>query len=278
MKKIKFDWENIIEMGKSLGIPSFKKRAILREYLQCHFLKYLYQQKESSQVSFIGGTSLRVLHNLDRFSEDLDFDNLGLKTIVLERIFKNATKKLIQEGFDLEFKFKKVRENIWRGYLKFGGGLLKEVKLSPLKEEKLMIKIEMTKPDYPVFQKVFLLNRFGVIETVVSNTLETILSQKSLAIIYRKPARARDFYDVVWLLSKGVYPNFLTLKKVKIKNLDDYKKRMLERYSQIKPKLKSLKKQLLPFLINEENIKYLDLFDRVIEGLDSSNINNIKNQ
>lgn len=49
VEKIKFDWENIFEMGKRIGIPKTKKRAIIREYLQCHFLKFIYSQKNSQR-------------------------------------------------------------------------------------------------------------------------------------------------------------------------------------------------------------------------------------
>lgn len=116
-------------------------------------------------------------------------------------------------------------------------------------------------------QEILLLNRFGVLENIVTNTLPVILSQKSLALLLRKPARGRDFYDVVWLLNQHLKPDFQVLKEKKIKTIDNYKEKMLKRYLEIKSELKDLKKQLLPFLINEENIKYLEFFNEIIKGL-----------
>jgi len=167
----------------------------------------------------------------------------------------------------IPLNFKKIRKGVWRGYLKFGRNILKEIGLSPFKEEKLMIKIEVMKPKFKTEQAVFLLNRFGALEHIVSNTFPVILSQKSLAVLLRKPPRGRDFYDVAWILSRNIFPNFQTLKGAKIKTKDDYKEKMLKRYSQIASQLKDLKKQLPPFLVNEENIKYLDFFREIIKGL-----------
>jgi len=50
--------------------------TVLREYFEVLFLAYLYSFKESSKILFKGGTSLRLLLNSFRFSEDLDFTSL----------------------------------------------------------------------------------------------------------------------------------------------------------------------------------------------------------
>ena len=60
------------------------KRFILREYLQYKILSYIYASQYGAKLSFIGGTALRILYDNQRFSEDLDFDNLGLDKNALE--------------------------------------------------------------------------------------------------------------------------------------------------------------------------------------------------
>ena len=48
-------------------------RNRLREYLQAFALRSFHESEAFRAVAFVGGTALRFLHNLPRFSEDLDF-------------------------------------------------------------------------------------------------------------------------------------------------------------------------------------------------------------
>ena len=68
------NFDRIIEFAKQYALPTSKKRAVVREYLQVKILDMIYQEKTSLHLHFVGGTSLRLLRGLDRFSEDLDFD------------------------------------------------------------------------------------------------------------------------------------------------------------------------------------------------------------
>src|SRR3989344_9254684 len=74
MNQITDNYKEILEFAKSYGLPVTKKRAILREYLQSKILSIIYQDRISVNLYFAGGTSLRLLRGMDRFSEDLDFD------------------------------------------------------------------------------------------------------------------------------------------------------------------------------------------------------------
>jgi hypothetical protein len=50
----------------------------LREVIQEIMLLALWRAKFFEPAAFYGDTSLRILHGLDRFSEDLDFSLLGV--------------------------------------------------------------------------------------------------------------------------------------------------------------------------------------------------------
>ena len=69
---------NQIEQFYPENLRSFK-RNILREYLQYKILEIIFNSGTAPKLSFIGGTSLRIVHENTRFSEDLDFDNFNLK-------------------------------------------------------------------------------------------------------------------------------------------------------------------------------------------------------
>ena len=52
---------------------------LIREYLQYKILDIIYNTEAGKQLVFMGGTCLRLIYGNRRFSEDLDFDNKGLK-------------------------------------------------------------------------------------------------------------------------------------------------------------------------------------------------------
>lgn len=259
----KYLWETIKEEGKRLGIPANKNRALIREYLQSKIISYLYQKKGAQNLSFIGGTSLRILRGLDRFSEDLDFDNLGLKFRQVKDIFREVKNSLEKEGLSIEYDIKKTN-NSGIGELKFPQ-LLYQLGISSNKKEKLNVKINYNTPKSKPLTEVLVLSRFGLVQTVITNTKEFLFAQKIRAILTRKDLQPRDFYDVVWFLSRNIQLDFSLLSELGIRD----KKQLLEKLRNIykksvEPNLNSFKSRLKPFLINEKNIYYLDVFEKVI--------------
>ena len=85
------------------------KRNIFREYLQYKILQIIYDSAYGSKLYFLGGTCLRIVYNKQRFSEDLDFDNIGLSQDDFEEITQLVKKKLELEGAKVELK------NVYKG-------------------------------------------------------------------------------------------------------------------------------------------------------------------
>ena len=83
----------------------------------------------------------------------------------------------------------------------------------------------------------------------------------------RKTERGRDLYDIAKLLSHNVKPNFavLFLKEKGIKTIDSCFLLLKNWYAKNQKLLPLLKKQLQPFLIQEEELKYIDLLLKMIE-------------
>lgn len=259
----KFLWQTILEEGERLGIPRTKKRALIREYLQSKILFSLYSQSNSKKLSFIGGTSLRILRDLDRFSEDLDFDNLGLDFRELKRLFKNIFLGLKKEEFKVDFHLKKT-DNSGIGGFKFKD-LLFELAIAADKEEKLNIKINYTTPKIKPETEVSILRRFGFLQPVITNRGDYILSQKIRAVVTRKEPQPRDFYDIVWFLSHRIKPNPKLFPEIGVKTEKELFLELKKIYERkIEPELKNFKKKLKPFLLNETNVYYLDIFKKTI--------------
>jgi len=92
-------------------------RFILREYLQYKILESISKNKLSNKLVFIGGTALRIIHNNQRFSEDLDFDNYKLSFSEFSKLCNDIASSLLLEGIESEQRL--VTKGSYRCFLSF---------------------------------------------------------------------------------------------------------------------------------------------------------------
>ena len=123
------------------GNSSFDK-YMLKEYLQLMILDYLSSTPTIQKMVFIGGTNLRLVKGIDRFSEDLDFDCKELSKEEFVEMTNGVIRFLERSGLRVEAKDKEnpkltaFRRNIYFPELLFDLGL------SGHKEERFLIKVE----------------------------------------------------------------------------------------------------------------------------------------
>jgi len=186
------------------------ERAILREYLQCKIIQALFESNHAHLLSFLGGTALRIMHDNNRFSEDIDLDNFGLGWEDFEKLIKVVQTFLEFEGFTSEIR--SVDSGAFHCYIKFPGMLFQN-KLSPYKEEKILIQIDTFAQGFDYKPDLIVLNKFDVFSEIRVTPLSILLSQKIFTSINRKRPKGRDFYDITMLLRK-TKPDygFLSLK------------------------------------------------------------------
>ncbi len=263
MNNIVANFEQILEFAKSYGLPLAKKRAILREYLQSKILEVIYHQKISLNLFFVGGTSLRLLRGLDRFSEDLDFDFVNIESSHIDALMNNLAKQLKQENIQVDFYRNKTEKRVYYE-LRFKD-LLYELGISSNPEEKLVIKFDFE--DFWRGQKreLVLFNRYGFLTEVATIPLDQILVQKLFAYLNRKQTLPRDLYDIIWLYSQGARVDWEYVKVNRIPK--DFLKKALIKFKQEEKSLKLLRRKLRPFLIDEDNIEKLSFFPRVLQEL-----------
>jgi len=260
----KFLFETILKEGQKLGIPADKKRAIIREYLQSKILFELYNKSGSQNLSLIGGTGLRILRGLDRFSEDLDFDNLGLSFKKIKKYLEEIVKSFERENYKIEFDFKRTNDS-GIGDLKFLN-LLFPLGITKHKEEKLNIKINYTTPKIKPETEILILSRFGFVQAIVTNTEDFLLAQKVRAALTRKDVQPRDFYDIVWLLSRGASPDKKLFPELKVKSEKELFEKLKKVYDKkLAPYLKEYQKRLAPFLISPDRARYLKIFGQLMK-------------
>lgn len=115
---------------------------MLKEYLQLMILDYLSSTPSIRKMAFIGGTNLRLVKGIDRFSEDLDFDCKEFSKEEFDEMTNGVVQFLERSGLRVEVRDKEnpkltaFRRNIYFPELLFDLGL------SGHKEERFMIKIE----------------------------------------------------------------------------------------------------------------------------------------
>jgi len=237
------------------------KRNLLREYLQYKILQIIFNSKYASKLSFLGGTALRIVHDNSRFSEDLDFDNFGLKEKEFGEISLLVKKQLELEGYDVEVR--NVCKGAYRCYVKIPK-LLFDSGLSGYEQEKILIQLDTAPHGFQYKPDKIILNKFDVFTEINVTPLEIILAQKIFAIFNRKALKGRDFFDTVFLFSK-TRPNYAYLQlKLEIKNAEQLKMKLL---TLEKVDFKEMAADVEPFLFSADDAKKIELFINYIKNL-----------
>ncbi len=226
------------------------ERAILREYLQYKILQAIFESKQASMLSFLGGTALRIVHGNSRFSEDIDLDNFGLSSQAFGELIQKVKLFLELEGFLVETSM--VAKGAFHCDLRFPELLYKQG-LSPLHQEKILIQLDTIAQGYTYVPEVKILNKFDVFTEIRVTPLNVLLSQKIYTAINRKRPKGRDFYDITYLFSK-TRPDFGFIKqKMGITSPQSLREELLLKIGDID--FDALAGDVAPFLITKEQVK-----------------------
>jgi predicted nucleotidyltransferase component of viral defense system len=189
----------------------------LREIIQEIALVGLWRAKFFTKAAFYGGTALRILYGLDRFSEDLDFTLLKPDgAFSWEAYHKALVDELTSYGFEVSFTTKTkelqsavysafLKANAYREMLKIGVGQSGLKGLHP--DTSLRIKVEIdTDPlvEYEVEQRFLEVPLYANISVV---TLQHLFAAKLHCAFFRawkNRVKGRDWYDMVWFIRKKV--------------------------------------------------------------------------
>ncbi len=183
----------------------------LREIMQEIVLLGLWRSKFFEKAAFYGGTALRILYGLDRFSEDLDFSLLEPMTdFALERYSDALEKELAAFGFEVrvEGKNKTVETAVQSPFVKAntanqllviqaGEGIAQQIQ--PGQIVKIKLEIDTDPPSGFKTENKYLLQPIPF--SVRSYTLPDLFAGKMHALLCRRwknRVKGRDWYDLVW--------------------------------------------------------------------------------
>lgn len=164
---------------------------------------------------FHGGTALRILYGLPRFSEDLDF---LLKNPDLDFKWEPYMDAIIttfkQFGVHPEVTDKsRVNNTIKKMFLKDDSiGKIIDLTFVHHPNRKLAIKFEIdtNPPKGSVLDLKFL--EFPLDYSIVAQDLSSSFAGKCHALLCRDYIKGRDWYDFTWYVAKKISPNFIFLK------------------------------------------------------------------
>jgi predicted nucleotidyltransferase component of viral defense system len=256
---VKEDLKNRIQA--SLGPGTGKNRA--REYLQARILLSLQRAGAMIPLAFQGGTALRFLYSIRRYSEDLDF--------ALERQdrgydFKSyltgVRSDLLREGYTVDIKANDQRV-VHSAFVRFPG-LLHELGLSPHPGEILAVKIEVdTNPPAGAILATTFVRRHATLN-LQHHDPASLLAGKLHAVLERTYPKGRDFYDLVWYLSDPDWPapNLTLLDNALRQNgreiaVEGWQARVMERVETVD--WRRIVGDVEPFLEDPQEIELLNL-------------------
>lgn len=198
----------------------------LREIIQEVALLGLWRAKFFEHAAFYGGTALRILYGLDRFSEDLDFSLLTPSPdFNLARYTASLEEELQAFGFNVRVEMvdKAVESAVQSAFLK--ANTRNELLVIETGEELtgqvaagqvLKVKIEVDTDPPPGFntQTRYLLQPIPF--AVRCYSLPDLLAGKMHAILFRKwknRVKGRDWYDLVWYAANHPQLNLTHLEQ-----------------------------------------------------------------
>lgn len=188
--------------------PSFAKH-IVKEYIQLMVLDYLSTTPYVKKLIFIGGTNLRLIKGIDRWSEDIDFDCRDMTNEDFTAMTNGVIEFLQRNGLNAEPKDKiSPKLTAYRRNIHFPQ-LLFDLQLTGHREERFLLKIEAQDQGVEYAPKIANVSGCGFFFPFPVPPDSVLLSMKLGALLTR--AKGRDFYDVMFLMSQTA-PDYDFLK------------------------------------------------------------------
>lgn len=239
------------------------QKYLLKEYIQLMILDYLSTTPFLRKMTFIGGTNLRVVKKIDRFSEYIDFDCKDFS----REDFMNMTDGIVlflkRNGYQVEVRDKKnLKLKVFRRNIYFPKFLF-ELGLSGHKEERFFLKIETQDQQFSYTQKMAHIRGCGFFFPFPVPPDDILCAMKITALLSRR--KGRDFYDVMFLRDQ-VKPDYTFLtEKVNIQDLPQLKTALLSMLSEVD--LEERSRDFRHLLLNKENAQKILHFEAFIHTL-----------
>lgn len=216
--------QKMIDRYNCVSLIDYKNA--LKEILQEIVLLGLWRSKFFEHAAFYGGTALRILYGLDRFSEDLDFSLLKVNPSFQLSTYEKAVKNELNAfGFDvwIEHKEKSSEGTIQSAFVKANtlNNLLRidipeQLQAKTHLDERIKIKFEIdvnpplkfSTESKPILRPAPFSVRTYVKPDLFAGKMHALLCRK-----WQNRVKGRDWYDFIWYLANEVPLNLRHLEE-----------------------------------------------------------------
>lgn len=189
-----------------------EQENVLQELMQHYVLAGLSRAGMFAEAVFHGGTCLRIIHGMNRFSEDLDF--LLKQTnpeFRWQKYLERVQKDCAQEGIHFEVQDKsQAGIAVQKAFLKtdpIDKILTLELPFDRYQARKIRIKLEIdtNPPAGSSFTTSYI--TFPATAPLTTQSLESGFALKMHALLCRDYVKGRDWYDFVWYIARKTKPD-----------------------------------------------------------------------
>ena len=232
-------------------------------------------------AAFYGGTCLRMLYGLPRFSEDMDFSLTQKRDdIHLENYFDAIREEFNLAGFDITItkKEKKAFGKVESAFLKENTEAY-DIKFQTKKTVKVKIELDTDPPLLFNTEQKLLMQPYSFM--VRCFTLPDLYAGKMHALVYRawqRRVKGRDWFDFEWYVRNGVPLSFRHLQE-RIREFNGAIVSPEEFMDQLRKKIvetdiENVKQDVIPYIVPNQqrvldiwsNEYFLMLVDKIVIG------------
>ncbi len=235
------------------------KRNALKESLQLYVLNFIYHHPKYGKWVMYGGSALRIRHDLDRMSVDLDFEiNNAITEKFLEELKKEIEKYFVNT-YGTELDFLTIKVTLGRGLiLKFNLG--EELSIGHLSKQ-IHVKIDLNHFVAPkTVTERWPINRDQFSFVITTYNMSTLMASKLAAIFLRGTRgvgktvyeeKGRDIYDLLWYMNQKAIPDFdyLVAKGIDVKTPQTLFNKLTLQVNKVDDT--NLKQDLRPLFLNQ---------------------------
>jgi predicted nucleotidyltransferase component of viral defense system len=242
--------------------------VIEKEILHHDIMHVLVEQGVLQQLTFIGGTSLRLCYNSSRLSEDLDFNGgHSFKPTDFNGLEKDI-QQYLSKKYEVEVFVNKPSQEKQGNTSSWKISIERESNRPDIPRQKMHIDV-CAIPSFDV-KKQPLINHYGIdVSTegylIPTQSLDEALADKFIALAYRsRRIKPRDLWDIVWIKQQGVKVNIaLTFNKLAArgKQKDDFLEMLsvqLDNLSNVEEVKADFNSEMSRFLPNQIKLRTLN--------------------
>ncbi len=188
-----------------------QEEQAIKEILQEVALYALWRAEFFEKAAFQGGTALRILHGLPRFSEDLDFILLVPDPAFhWSSYFDSLTQTMAEFGVHCELSDRSNMNKAVRQAMIKNDSIGRQLDLSFFdsnKQRKLLVKLEIdTSPPAGTGTSWHYLD-FPLDFEICAQDLPSNYALKLHALLCRPYLKGRDWFDLTWYCKQKIKPN-----------------------------------------------------------------------